>query len=279
MRLAGAVTQGSGVYNEDGLGFLGTETDITAAWVFDGVTGINHKNLAAPGTDAQWIVGRAHHHLTELAASSQPLQSILDQLVDRLIIDWSKIISNHAPPEDFDPPAACLILAKRYGNGWQALRLGDSVLLTQTAGQGITVFAPDTEYDHWLSNAASQRRAAGFADHKALHDEFRTELFRRRQTRNTPGGYSILEAVPAATQFAELIDLGQPEKILLCTDGFYRAVDHYAIFTPKTLLDAASTGIPAVLTQIRATEFADPGCNKYPRLKPADDATALCLVT
>ena len=60
MRLIGAVTQGSGAVNEDGFGFLGTPHDVSAAWVFDGVTGINARNHLGDGTDARWLVARAH---------------------------------------------------------------------------------------------------------------------------------------------------------------------------------------------------------------------------
>lgn len=45
MKLQGAITEGSGAVNEDGWGFLGSTDDVTAAWVFDGVTGINEKTL------------------------------------------------------------------------------------------------------------------------------------------------------------------------------------------------------------------------------------------
>jgi serine/threonine protein phosphatase PrpC len=280
VKIAGAVTEGSGTNNEDGLGFLGDADNISAAWVFDGVTGINDHEVASTGTDAQWIVARAHHHLTELAGTSEPLTAILAALVDRLITDWTAISAGHILPPDFDPPATCLLLVKRYADGWQALRLGDSVLLAQHAGQGVTAFAPGTDGDLWLATAAAKRRAAGVTDPKVLRDGFRAELYANRQRRNREGGYGILEAAPAAKHFAEVIELGHPEKILLCTDGFYRAVDHYALFTPSSLLDAASNndGVQSILSQIRATESADSDCTRFPRLKPADDATALCLV-
>ena len=70
MKLVGAVTQGSGAINEDGLGFLGSAGDVSAAWIFDGVTGINGENFLGGGTDAAWFVAKAHDHLLALPALS-----------------------------------------------------------------------------------------------------------------------------------------------------------------------------------------------------------------
>jgi hypothetical protein len=100
-----------------------------------------------------------------------------------------------------------------------------------------------------------------------------------RKIRNTLGGYSILEAKEVATEFAEYLDLGTPQEILLCTDGYYRAVDHYEFHTNETLVEAslAKDGTQRVLANIRAIEASDPTCEKYLRFKPADDATAVML--
>ena len=84
MKLVGAVTQGSGSINEDGWGYLGSADDVTAAWVFDGVTGINGQNLVGGGTDAAWLVAKAHGHLLKLAGLDFPLREILSRLVQCL---------------------------------------------------------------------------------------------------------------------------------------------------------------------------------------------------
>ena len=184
-------------------------------------------------------------------------------------------------PQDYDPPAACLILVKRYGTEWKALRLGDSCLLARGNDGAHTIVAasPNNAFDHWLSTEAAKRRDAGVLDIKALLAEFRPQLLQGRKLRNTPGGYGILEASPSAVEFAEYLDLGTPREILLCTDGYYRAVDYYVLHSEEGLLDAslASGGVNAVLNSIRSAEAADPTCAKYLRFKPADDATAVAL--
>lgn len=281
MKLVGAVTQGSGTINEDGLGFLGSAGDVSAAWIFDGVTGINKRNYLGGGTDAAWFVAKAHEHLRALASLELPLREILSKLVHGLMVDFKASAKGLDLPGDYDPPAACLILLKRYGETWQAMRLGDSCLLARGSdGLHMSVAAsPNNAFDHWLSTEALKRRDAGMLDIKELLAEFRPQLLQGRKSRNSPGGYSILEASPSAMEFAEYFDLGAPSEMLLCTDGYYRAVDHYALHSNESLLQAslAPGGVDNVLESIRSAEASDPACVKYLRFKPADDATAMAL--
>lgn len=281
MKLAGAVTQGSGAINEDSWGYLGSADDVSAAWIFDGVTGINGQNFLGGGTDAAWFVAKAHDHLRALAGLDLPLREILSRLVQALIVDFKAAVKDLSIPTDYDPPAACLTLVKRYGGTWQALRLGDSCLLARGSdGAHFSIAAsPNNAFDHWLSREALKHRDAGMLDIKKLLAEFRPQLMQGRKQRNSPDGYSILEASPSAVEFAEHFDLGTPQEILLCTDGYYRAVDCYALHSEKSLLEAslASGGVDSVLNSLRAVEASDPSCMKYPRFKPADDATAVML--
>ena len=279
MRLAGASTEGSGAVNEDGYGLIVRDGDVSAAWVFDGVTGINGQNYLGGGSDAQWLVAKAHDHLLELARLDADLPALLAELVRRLIADWDEVHASVQLPADYDPPAACLVLAKRYGTTWRALRLGDSCLLARGGhlDQRIAAASPNNGFDHWLSREARKRRDEGVLDIKQLLAEFRPQLQAGRARRNQPGGYSILECSPAALAMPEYLDLGTPAEILLCTDGYYRAVDHYGLHDDASLLDASGSSVDVVLETLRAVEAADPDCLRYLRFKPADDATAVML--
>jgi hypothetical protein len=279
VKLIGAVSAGSGSVNEDGLGWLGTPDDVSAAWVFDGVTGINGRNYLEDGTDARWLVNRAHARISALAATDMRLDLLLEELVAGLIADFADASAAADLPHDYDPPAACLILVKRHAAGWQALRLGDSCLLTRD-GEGrqrIHAASPNNAFDHWLTREARKRRDAGVLDIKALLAEFAPQLKEGRARRNRPDGYAILEPSRDALAMPEIIDLGEPAHMLLCTDGYYRAVDHYGLHDDAGLMDASAGGVDTVLAALRAVEAGDPDCLRYPRFKPADDATAVML--
>jgi hypothetical protein len=279
LKLTGAVTEGSGVINEDGFGFIGSPADVSAAWVFDGVTGINGRNHLRAVSDAAWLVSCAHRHLLRLAGQHISLSELLEELVSSLMDDWAEIVGGLDLPAEYDPPAACLILVKRYGAEWKALRLGDSCLLARDAGRNHRIFAasPNNVFDNWLSGEARKRRDAGVLDIKALLAEFRPQLLTARKKRNQPDGYSILECSKASLAMPEYIDLGSPAEVLLCTDGYYRAVDHYGLHDDASLIDASLVSVKKVLEALRAVEAGDPDCMTYPRFKPADDATALML--
>ena len=281
MKLIGAITSGSGDVNEDGLGILGPNDNIAAAWVFDGVTGINDKNYQPGGSDAAWLVGRAHRHLLSLAGGEAQLSEILFDLVAALIADWNAASDTFELPEDYDPPAACLVLAKRYTSGWNVLRLGDSLMLAELRNGNLKMFeqSPNTEFDNCLSREAQRRRDQGQYDAGALFAEFRPQLLASRKTRNTAASFGILKADPAAARNAEYSNLGHPAKILLCTDGFYRAVDHYALYDDRSLLSTCNSqgGICSILQQLRVLEQSDRNCERFARFKPEDDATAVML--
>ena len=279
MRLLGAVSEGSGAVNEDGFGWLGRADDVSAAWVFDGVTGINDRNYLGEGTDARWLVARAHERLSQLSLRDAPLMALLQELVEGLIDDFARATEGADIPPGYDPPAACLILVKRYGEQWQALRLGDSCLLARDAHGGHRVHAasPNNAFDHWLTRETRKRRDAGVLDIKALLAEFAPQLKAGRAKRNRPDGYAILEASRDSLAMPEIINLGTPAEMLLCTDGYYRAVDHYALHDDAGLMTASAADVAGVLSRLRQEESSDPQCLRFPRFKPADDATAVML--
>jgi hypothetical protein len=139
--------------------------------------------------------------------------------------------------------------------------------------------SPNKSFDTWLTNDVTKRRNSGFQNIEELLAEFRPQLLARRNLRNSSAGCGVLEAKLAALEFAEYTQLGQLNNLLICTDGYFRAVDYYGLYDERGLLEASQIegGVEKILGQIRATEAADPTCLKYPRFKPADDATAVVL--
>lgn len=270
------------MHNEDAAGFVSRNGKVVAAWVFDGVTGINGLKYLPAASDAAWLVERASRHLDEIAGTEMLLPEILQTLVSRLEADWTSAISGISLPDGYDIPAACLILAKRHADGWQALRLGDSVLVADH-GEPRVISPPESDLGHletFLREEAKRRRSHGISDFKALLEEFKPQLMASRKSRNTASNHSILVADQSSLNCPEFIDLGNPRSLLLCTDGFYRAVDTYQAFDAAGLVSICrgDGGVGDVLRRIRQIEASDPNCDAFVRFKPADDATAVMLV-
>jgi hypothetical protein len=200
-----------------------------------------------------------------------------------LKFDWERASCGIELPADYDPPAACLLLVKRYEDGWKALRLGDSILLTQD--QSVMRWdRQDTDLaglESQLRRDAGRLRAAGMTDFATLLQQFHTQHAANRKVRNTPGNHSILVADDQALAIPEYHDLGWPRSILVCTDGFYRAVDTYGSTDDAGLVASCNKpdGVQAVLLGIRQVESQDIECLRHPRFKPADDASAVALIT
>ncbi len=280
MRLVSSICEGSGDHNEDAMGFVGSPDDVEAVWVMDGVTVINARSYLDPAeklTDAQWIVEKVQAYLLGHAGRDVSLQQLHHNLIDHVVAEFGHALKMINVPDDYDPPATCLILAKRYGADWHVLRLGDSAYMAEGIDGTIhEAMSPASYSENYITREAAKRRAAGMLDLDKLLQEFRPVMMESRGKRNTPGTYSVVEAAEKAKHFATITDLGPLKRLLICSDGFYRAVDTYDLYPHQGFLDACRDVAP-VLKQLRAVEAADPMCLQYPRFKVADDATALYL--
>ena len=281
MKLVSVLTDAGGTHSEDAFGYIERDGEIEAAWVLDGVTGINARNILPAATDAVWCVERVQLHLHEIAATALALPEILKQLTDRLIGDWEAATKNLQVPLDYDLPACCLLIVQKSQIGWQALRLGDSFLLS-TSDKLHNHPAPPSNLaalEDQLKTKARQRRSAGSIDISELLAEFRPQMLANRKSRNQSGSYSVLEPTLRSLAMPQYISLGQPTEILLCTDGFYRCVDHYGMHTDQSLMSTCKTQIETedLLHAMRQIEQDDRDCNTFPRFKPKDDATVCAL--
>lgn len=281
MKLTGRISQGSGAVNEDAVGFIGEPDDVQAAWALDGVTGINDVSLGLAGSDAQWFVQRVDAHLRVLVPEARDIATLMSDLVDGLIADQAEATAKLALSETYDPPAACIAALCRIGSHWHAVRLGDCRFLGEDA-QGfrrIVDFANDG-FDEWITSEAQRLRAQGLSDIKAVSARLQPELFANRRRRNRAGGYGVIAADRACLAFVEHMPLVDPHAALMTSDGFFRLVDHYHEMTEQELLTQASGDgvIAALYDRLRSIERNDPDCRKFPRFKPADDASAIALM-
>jgi hypothetical protein len=281
MKLAGRISQGSDRVNEDAVGFIGEPDNVQAAWALDGVTGINDADLGLAGSDAQWFVSRIDIHLRGLLPEARTVEAVMSNLIDCLIEDQAQALSRKAMPANYDPPAACIAALCRIGSGWHAIRLGDCRLLAKDriGTRRIVDFAND-EFDHWITAEAQRLRVEGIGDIREILSRLQPKLFANRRRRNHSGGYGVIEANRACLDFLEHMPLDDPTSALITSDGFFRLVDHYhALSEPELLARAAGQSeIDALYEKLRAIEASDPDCRKFPRFKPADDASAIALI-
>lgn len=281
MRIAGSICRGSGAVNEDGAGFLGSPADVTAAWVLDGVTGINDFRLLPGASDASWLVERTEAHLRRLLADDLAAPRLMSALVDALCADLGAAVTDS--PEGYDPPACCLVALRRFEEEWELIRIGDCCFVLEDAAGALHVStdSPLSPDEKRLTAQAQDLRRAGATDTAAILRHLQPQLLALRQRRNRPGGYGVLEADRRALDHVEVQRFAAPRRALLCSDGYYRLVEQYHTRTPRELLNRAQEpdGVSAEFALLRCIEAGDPACRAHPRIKPQDDAAAVALAS
>ena len=281
--LLGSATQPGSNVNEDGLGSWPAETP-RAAWVLDGVTGINDRALLPGPSDAAWFVAQVQEALPSLLskAPDMPAADLVGGLAEELERRQSAAWLDARGADGRETPAASFALVRLIGSEIEILRLGDCLVLLETTDGAVTVM------DHPVLAAmeAESRaallalRAQGITDPKQAVAAMMPRLRAQRLRRNLPDGYGVLAAEQRCVAMLHVNRMPalNVRRILLASDGFYRLVDHYNAASDAELVRrTGELGADAMLQQLRAIEAADPLARQHPRLKIADDATALLI--
>jgi Protein phosphatase 2C len=278
-----AATQPGSKVNEDGYGTWPAEAP-RAAWMLDGVTGINDRALLPGPSDAAWFVAQVQEALPILLSASpdRPAADLVAALVRELEQRQSAAWLDARGADGRETPAASFALVRLIGSEIEIARLGDCLILLEAADGAVTVM------DHpVLAAIEAETRAAllalrttGIIDPKQAFAAMLPRLRAERRCRNLPDGYGVLAAEQSCVPMLHVdrISAHDVRRVLLASDGYYRLVDHYNAASDAELVRrTAELGADSLLAQLRAIEAADPLATTYPRLKIADDATALLI--
>jgi len=278
-----AATQPGSKVNEDGYGHWPAAAP-HAAWVLDGVTGINDRALLPGPTDAAWFVAQVQEALPTLLSASpdMPAVELVAALVEQLERRQSAAWLDARGADGRETPAASFALVRLIGAEIEVLRLGDCLVLLEAADGTVAVMDHPVlaTIEAETRDALLALRARGITDPKQAFTAMMPRLRAQRQRRNLPDGYGVLAAERSCLPMlhVERMPAHTVRRMLLASDGYYRLVDHYNAATDAELVRRTEElGVDAMLTQLRAIEAADPLATKYPRLKIADDATALLI--
>ena len=278
-----AATQPGSKINEDGYGSWPVQAP-RAAWVLDGVTGINDRALLPGPTDAAWFVAQVQEALPALLSTSpdMPAADLVGALVDELERRQSAAWLDVRGADGRETPAASFALVRLIGSDIEVLRLGDCLVLLEATDGTVTVMDHPVlaAIEAATRDALLALRAQGIMDPKQAFAAMLPQLRAQRLRRNLPDGYGVLAAERSCAPMIHIdrIPARTLRHILLASDGYYRLVDHYGAASDAELVRrTAELGADAMLQQLRAIETADPIATQFPRLKIADDATALLI--
>jgi hypothetical protein len=246
------------------------------AVVIDGATGLGERLMPGP-SDAQWI---AQFAARRLRARSEDGGSAYDWLKGAARDAESSFsgLRRRLPKEQYELPFASLMMAAIEGEELRFLWFGDCAALLLAPSGAFEIIG-----DTMAARGKERARAAGASQTPAacgVRDEFLPLLRKSRNRVNTEGHEWLFApqrdcADHAAARKVAAVPATQ---ILLASDGFLALAADYGRYTPESLLDAAkSSGLNALVQELRKVEAADPDGRAYPRFKRSDDATALIL--
>jgi hypothetical protein len=155
--------------------------------------------------------------------------------------------------------------------------LGDcKTLLYTTSGSCIDLDPFVNPQEAVLQEVISKLTADGIEDPLRRREQMLPMLRARRESQNMAPAPGVLCLEPTAPFQARLrsVELEHGASILVMTDGFYRLVDLYGLYTDATLVEACIThGLKAQLDKLRNYEAT--GARTAARaVKTADDASA-----
>lgn len=131
--LHSAVTAPGSKINEDAYGVWPDARAPRAAWVLDGVTGINDRALLPGPTDAAWFVAQAQEALPALLATAgdRPAPDLIAQLSIALTTRQDAAWLSANGPAGHETPAASFALCRHLGAAIEIARLGDCLVLLE----------------------------------------------------------------------------------------------------------------------------------------------------
>ena len=252
--------------NEDRFGHAGT-----LCWMLDGASPVGgHRVTERGSSDAEWLVDLWNEFLPGMAASTLSLESILlkgiEMLTQQAALQWTS-----TPDVE---PSSTLALVRIGQASTEYLVVGDSPAVFLYDGHETVVLdnRPDETNGHILEAVLADCRAGlPFDEAKKRHLVELAEHRRRRM--NQPGGYDVIARNLFDTSSILTGSLPTPDRILLASDGFARAVEVFRISPDYQTLLLGST-LAEVADQVRKAESIDPNCLSGPRWSKSDDCSA-----
>ena len=105
------------------------------------------------------------------------------------------------------------------------------------------------------------------------------DILKKRLTKNTEQGYWILcDDVKACDHaYQGELDLDNGDEILIYTDGFSEIWNLFKMYSEEQIFEEINRGqtLNDLYKKLYLVQEDDAGCNKFPRTKKRDDATAI----
>ncbi|GGB61730.1 protein phosphatase 2C domain-containing protein [Blastomonas aquatica] len=247
-----------------------------AFFILDGASSLLGESIEGLSS-ASWLVRQIGKKLEAFEGPSVEagMHSILEDIASQAqALDGASSKS--------DPPFCCLIGCIEHDDVIELVSWGDCqaiVSLGEDASCELFGFNSVALLDDAITRAVTAEKRAG-TEHLEAFRKYVPQIVENRQKRNVDRGYQILDLRPPYVGIPErrFLDKRLAHRILLTTDGLFRAVTCYGMATLQEVASIDSQErLSDLLHRMREIEGGDKGCDLYPRLKPRDDVAAILL--
>ena len=275
-RLEGLVSQPSSTVNDDAIDVLDR-----FAWVLDGATGISSDRLLAGPSDASWFCRIIRQGLREAVASAPSNRVALEWTLAKASTGFDRSKRREERHRAELPAASCAIASIREGV-IEISVIGDCTVLLDR-GDGAIAKVSDQRvrrYDDAVVNCIVRFMDSKGMPYPEALERAKPMIRRNREIRNRDTTYWVLEPDVASLRGLETSshELSGTKHMVMMTDGFYRLVDTYGVYTDQGLLEAVvKRGCDELYSELRRIEERDSDCQSYVRIKSRDDASCAVI--
>ena len=267
--------KGSGNYNEDVVGICKK-----GAWVLDGATGLNNKNLISEESDAKWYVSWWNKYLSENLNKNKPLKEIVLNGLENIKKEYLLKL-NGLEIQELDTPSASVVIIKFHKSKLEYFLLGDCTLIFKDLNKDILV--KDERVCKFDNDIFKKMNNLNKIDSLTIDEKKKILLpfiIENRLKKNSEEGYWILEFNEEAVEKAVhgFINIENEAKIIMSSDGFSCAWDRYNIFNKNEIIEIGQyKGIEYIKNETRKLEDKDKKGLIFPRFKKSDDSSCVYL--
>lgn len=267
--------KGSGEYNEDIV-----RVCKYGAWILDGSTGLNKKNLISKESDAKWYVSWWDKYLYENINKDKSLKTIVCEGIENIKQEYLSTLAG-IRLEKLDMPSASVAIVKFYKDKVEYFLLGDCTIVINDINENIILKDDGVcKFDNMIFEKMKKLNKNKSLSVKDKKDILLPYIIENRLKKNSEEGYWILEFDELAVEKSmhDYISINDELKLIISSDGFSCAYDRYNIFSVENIIQIVEeNGIEYVNDKVRKLEHEDKNGLIFPRFKESDDSSCAYL--
>lgn len=267
--------KGSGEYNEDIV-----RVCKYGAWILDGSTGLNKKNLISKESDAKWYVSWWDKYLYENINKDKSLKTIVCEGIENIKQEYLSTLAG-IKLEKLDMPSASVAIVKFYKDKVEYFLLGDCTIVINDTNENIILKDDGVcKFDNMIFEKMKKLNNNKSLSVKDKKDILLPYIIENRLKKNSEEGYWILEFDELAVEKSmhDYISINDELKLIISSDGFSCAYDRYNIFSVENIIQIVEeNGIEYVNDKVRKLEHEDKNGLIFPRFKESDDSSCAYL--